>query len=146
MKHIESYEQRDVISWARIASRQYPELEWLHSSLNGVKVNSIRQAQILKAEGMKSGICDLFLPLPKWTFNDSGDKIMQYAGLYIEMKKPKTASSAKGSLSQSQKDFIEYANSVGYKASVAYGAREAIQIIKDYLNLPSALIIRKEKK
>ena len=124
MIHSESKEQKAVIKWARDMQRYFPALTWLHSSQAGVKM-SATQARIAKAEGMLSGISDLFLPYPN----------KEYAGLYIEMKKPKTATSAKGVLSQNQKDFLEYANKVGYKAIVAYGATEAISYLKEYLEI-----------
>ena len=124
MKHLESQEQKAVIKWARLNVKHFPCLSWLHSSQAGVKMTAT-QARIAKAEGMISGISDLFLPLP----------LGKYAGLYIEMKKQKTATSAKGVLSQNQKDFLDYANSVGYKAVVAYGAIEAIGYIKEYLGI-----------
>lgn len=124
MKHLESQEQKAVIKWARLNVKHFPCLNWLHSSQAGVKMTAT-QARIAKAEGMISGISDLFLPYPN----------NEYAGLYIEMKKQKTATSAKGVLSQNQKDFLDYANAVGYKAVVAYGAIEAIGYIKEYLGI-----------
>lgn len=124
MIHSESKEQKAVIRWARDMQRYFPALTWLHSSQAGVKMSAI-QARIAKAEGMLSGISDLFLPYPN----------KEYAGLYIEMKKPKTDTSAKGVLSQNQKDFLGYANKVGYKAVVAYGATEAIGYLKEYLEI-----------
>lgn len=120
--HRESAEQQAVIKWAELLSKRYPPLKWLHSSQAGVKL-SITQARIAKAEGLKAGIADLFLPYPS----------KEYAGLYIEMKRPKTNASAKGTLSNSQREFLEYANKVGYKAVVSYGAQEAIAEIKKYL-------------
>lgn len=128
MIHLESNEQKAVIKWARLAQREYPCLKWLHCSLNGIKFSSVKQAARMKSEGMVSGISDLFLPQPKII-----DGKMIYAGLYIELKRPKVAGLQKGTLSQAQKEFIEYANSVGYKAVVAFGAMEAISIIKEYL-------------
>lgn len=122
--HRESAEQQAVVKWAELASKRYPPLKWLHSSQAGVKL-TITQARTAKAEGLKAGIADLFLPYPN----------NQYAGLYIEMKRPKTATSAKGTLSEAQREFLDYANSVGYKAVVSYGANEAIAEIKKYLGL-----------
>ena len=62
MKHHESAHQQQVIEWARWASRsaKYPMLEMLHCSLNGVKLSKT-QAGIAKAQGMLSGVPDLFL-------------------------------------------------------------------------------------
>lgn len=123
MIHLESNEQKAVIKWARLAQREYPCLKWLHCSLSGVKLRSVQEGARLKAEGMVAGICDLFLPYPN----------NNYAGLYIEMKKRNIKGQSKGIVSEAQKDFIEYANIVGYKAVVCYGADEAITTIKEYL-------------
>lgn len=134
MNHLESKEQRAVIKWANLSLGKYPMLKWLHSSQAGVKMNTI-QASIAKAEGMKSGISDIFLPYPICSDNGDGTHRMIYAGLYIEMKRPKVANVSKGVISQNQKDFLEYANKVGYKAVVCYGATEAIEAIKNYLEM-----------
>lgn len=123
MIHLESNEQKAVIKWARLAQREYPCLKWLHCSLSGVKLRSVQEGARLKAEGMVAGICDLFLPYPN----------NNYTGLYIEMKKRNIKGQSKGIVSEAQKDFIEYANIVGYKAVVCYGADEAITTIKEYL-------------
>ena len=66
MKHMEADQQKQVVTWARWASKsnKYPMLEMLHCSLNGVKLSPI-QASIAKAQGMLSGVPDLFLPVPK---------------------------------------------------------------------------------
>ncbi len=57
MKHMEAEQQKQVVTWARWASKsgKYPMLEMLHCSLNGVKLSAI-QASIAKAQGMLSGV------------------------------------------------------------------------------------------
>lgn len=125
MQHLESNEQKAVIKWARLAQREYPCLKWLHCSLSGVKLRSAQEGARLKAEGMVAGISDIYLPYPNG----------KYAGLYIEMKKRNIKGQSKGVVSQAQKEFIDYANSVGYKAVVCYGADEAITTIKKYLSV-----------
>ena len=82
MKHLESIQQTQVIEWSKWAYKskptQYPMLNMLHCSLNGVKLSGT-QARIAKAQGMLSGVPDLFLPVPKNGFH----------GLFIEMKSEK---------------------------------------------------------
>lgn len=136
MKHYESLEQQAVVRWARLSVKEYPCLKWLHSSLSGVKVRSIKEGARLKMEGNVAGIADLFLPYPiiKECRNLCGANRIIYAGLYIEMKRKAIGNTQKGVLSQAQKDFLAYANEVGYKAIVCYGADEAISAIKEYLN------------
>jgi len=65
LKHLEAEHQKTVVEWARWASRsaKYPMLNMLHCSLNGVKLSKT-QAGIAKAQGMLSGVPDLFLPVP----------------------------------------------------------------------------------
>lgn len=117
MKHLEAAHQAQVMEWSRWAYKtgKYPMLNMLHCSLNGVKL-SATQARIAKAQGMLSGVPDLFLPLPKNGFH----------GLYIEMK------SEKGRLTENQQWFLSNAESLGYKTAVCYSAKEAIDAIEAY--------------
>lgn len=117
MKHLESAHQAQVMEWSKWAYKtgKYPMLNMLHCSLNGVKL-SATQARIAKAQGMLSGVPDLFLPLPK-----NG-----HHGLYIEMK------SEKGRLTENQQWFLSNAESLGYKTAVCYSAKEAIDAIEAY--------------
>jgi hypothetical protein len=106
-------------------------LEWLHAIPNGgargdnARSRAIRGNQ-LKAEGVKAGVYDMFLPFP----------LNGFSGLYIELKTPeKKAKTDRGAggVSEQQIAFGNYAVSAGYKAVVAYGADEAIEAIKEYL-------------
>lgn len=71
----------------------------------------------LKRMGMRKGFPDLFIPEPRAPFH----------GLLIEMKvhpnKP----------TKDQIEWIEKLNRKGYKAIVCYGATEAINTIREYL-------------
>lgn len=109
-----------------------PALEWFHAIPNGgsrgddAKSRKIRGAQ-LKAEGVRQGVADTFLPWP------SGE----WHGLYIEMKKPTErpkSETAKGGVSDEQRRFGEYAKRVGYGWVVCYDWEEAAAIIEQYLN------------
>lgn len=97
-------------------------LTYLHAIPNGGSRGSdTRSAAIvgskMKAEGVKRGIPDIFLPWPAPGL---------YHGLYIELK------TLKGRLSKEQKAFLEYANSVGYLAVCCHGYLEAVNIIEGY--------------
>jgi hypothetical protein len=94
---------------------KYPMLNMLHCSLNGVKLSKT-QAGIAKAQGMLSGVPDLFLPVPK-----NG-----YHGLFIEMKY------GSNKVTENQEKFLQNAANVGYAVSVCYSAQEAIKRIEDY--------------
>lgn len=105
-------------------------LEWIHHIPNGgsrgsdAKSRAIRGAK-LKAEGVKSGVIDIFWPNP----------IGSYCGLYIEMKAPKEKpkkSTSKGGLSEDQIKFGNYVMSVGYCVKVCYTYLEAVNALKEY--------------
>lgn len=84
---------------------------------NGGKRN-IKTAADLKAEGVKAGVPDISLPYPT----------SRHHGLYIEMKREKG-----GRVSDKQKEWLEYLNSVGYLAVVCKGFEEAKDCILQYL-------------
>lgn len=112
--HEEHNEQVMLMQWWALSCRQWdiPE-ECLFAIPNGARTN-IGAAVKLKAEGVRSGVPDLFLAYPK------GDK----HGLFIEMKKVKG-----GKVSENQKKVIAMLNKNGYYAVVANGfewARKAI--------------------
>ena len=111
----EAIEQAKVIVWARDNERNYPYLQLLHCSLNGVKMTKAQAGRAI-AQGMKKGVADLFLPV----------KQGGYGGLYIEMK------SAKGRISIEQSKFLKDVSDNGYAAFVCYSANEAIKRIEDY--------------
>jgi hypothetical protein len=68
-------------------------------------------------EGMVSGVPDAFIPFPSNGLH----------GLFIEFK------AKGGTLSLPQEEFLNYARSVGYKAEVVFSLREALTVLKDYL-------------
>lgn len=115
-----------------------PMLKWMHAIPNGgtrgddAKTRAIRGGA-LKAEGVRQGVGDTFLPYP--IFTPQGEA---YAGLYIEMKKPSLkpkSATAKGGLSDEQIEFSDYVTSVGYIYRVCYTWREAANVVKWYIGL-----------
>jgi hypothetical protein len=100
-----------------------PELRWLHAIANGgargddAKSRAIRGGQ-LKAEGVKSGVSDISLPVKRG----------RYSGLYIELKKEK------GKPSPEQKEFGAFVLEQGFGFAICYGWEEAVKVITDYLN------------
>lgn len=83
-------------------------------------LRSKRTAAMLKAEGVKAGVPDLFIPLPRGEF----------AGLFCEMKDVKGRPPRK-----SQMEWLELLNAQGYAAYWAKGAEQAIQLIQSYVSL-----------
>ena len=112
----ESLEQQQVITWANFMRHKYPELELLHHIPNGGK-RSKSEAKRFQAEGVKSGVPDLCLPVPR-----SG-----YHGLYIEMKKQG------GVISKDQSKWLQELSKQGYMVAVCYGSEAAEQMLEDYL-------------
>jgi hypothetical protein len=112
----EHHHQVAVINWAKLMERKWPELRWLHAIPNGGQRNVI-VAKKLKAEGVRKGVSDLFLPVARRGFH----------GLYIEMKR------LKGSPTDEQSHFIAFALEQGYHAGVYHGWEAAIQGIEHYM-------------
>ena len=116
MKQLESAEQQALFQWAAYNTGRLPELSLLYHVPNGGKRDVITAAR-LKAEGVKAGIPDLFLPVSRKGFH----------GLYVEMK-------AKGGrLSDYQKKWIKELEHQGYLVLVCYGWQEASKEIQEYL-------------
>ena len=97
---------------------KYPILRWLYSVPNGLKLHPAITTQMLN-EGAKAGIPDLFLPV----------RSANYSGLYIEMK------SAKGRLTEQQKQFKIFAESQGFKLIVPRSCDEALKEILNYCGI-----------
>lgn len=115
----EAEEQENVISWAELAIVQYPELKLLHHIPNGGS-RDVREAVNLKRQGVKSGVPDLCLPVPRG----------KYHGLYIELKRIKG-----GRVSDEQQQWLTELQNVGYRAVVCKGWEAAKTEIEWYLNL-----------
>jgi hypothetical protein len=96
----EHFEQCLLVQWFR---RKWPDVRIFAIPNGGYR--SRATAGRLKAEGVLSGVPDLFVPA--W-------------GLWIEMKRAKG-----GSLSAEQKDFIKYLESVGFSCIVGKGNQDA---------------------
>lgn len=119
LKVTESQIQIMIFDWASFQKGKYPELELMFHVPNGGS-RHVLEAVNLKKQGVKSGVPDIVLPAPKG----------KYHGLYLELKATK-----KNKPSDNQKWWIEELNNQGYKAEVAYGFDEAIQVITSYLEL-----------
>lgn len=117
-KRSESTEQTRVMNWARRNEYRCPELALLHHIPNGGSRNKIEAAN-LKAQGVKSGVPDLCLPVPKGEFH----------GFYIEMKFGKNKPSEK------QRWWLEKLEEKGYMTAVCWSATEAMDAIATYLGI-----------
>nr|WP_110461497.1 VRR-NUC domain-containing protein [Ruminiclostridium sufflavum] len=93
-----------------------PELELMYHIPNGGKRN-ITTAKRLKAEGVKAGVPDICLPVPRGV----------YHGLYIELKAGRNITTEK------QDEWLEALDSNGYFTAVCYGWEKASKVITNYL-------------
>jgi hypothetical protein len=124
IKLTEHQEQVLIFHWAQLASRQDLRLKLLFAIPNaggyvgGFKAN-MRRVMSMIAEGLKSGVPDICLPVP----------IGQYHGLYIELKR----NDKKARVSEEQAGWLNSLTEMGYRAVVCYGADEAMNKIKEYL-------------
>ena len=95
---------------------RYPELEWLHAVPNG-GFRHAATAGRMKAEGVKGGVPDVSLPVPRGG----------YHGLYIEMKAPGEITNPK------QNRCIRFLRDQGYCVQVFDDWYAAWTFIIDYL-------------
>ena len=104
----EHQEQVTFVQWFEIQHKKVK----IMAIPNGGKRNKIT-ASLLKREGVKSGVPDLFVP--QWL-------------LWIEMKRQKG-----GSLSQAQREWKKYLEECGYTVLVTKGASDAISQVNHFL-------------
>lgn len=119
------------------APPKVPALEWFHAIHNQGHGDKVRGANA-KAEGVRKGVADTFLPWPVYEPcpADSQIMMMKWAGLYIEMKKPTErpkSETAKGGVSDEQRRFGEYAKRVGYGWVVCYDWEQAASYLRSYI-------------
>lgn len=112
-------EQVAVIKWAQAMTRTCSDLALLHAVPNGGARNEAVGGK-LKAEGVRAGVPDLCLPVPRDTWH----------GLYIEMKR-RTG----GQVRQAQRWWIDQLRSQGYRVAVCEGSDEAIELLEEYLDI-----------
>ena len=123
--HQEHYDQCTVFQWAGYKKARHPELALLYAVPNsghGGKGN-VRKGVWLKAEGLKSGVPDICLPVAR----------QGHHGLYIEMKV------GKNKPTDNQKWWLDALAEQGYRTEVADGSVEAIAILMDYLGVKTGI-------
>ena len=119
----ESVEQTRLFQWAKMQSAAYPEIGLLFHIPNGGK-RYAATAKRLKAEGVKAGVPDLFLPVAR-----GGEH-----GLFIELKKEHG-----NKATEKQNEWLDALRKQGYTAAVCYGWYEAARLIYLYLGIEKAV-------
>jgi hypothetical protein len=108
---------RQIEHHIQIQVKQY--LDWNNYEFFAVPNGSARHiiiAKKLKAEGVKSGVADIFICLGNEKFH----------GLFIEVKAPK------GYQSPNQKEFEIRVKKLGYEYKIVRSVDDLIQVLKEY--------------
>ena len=114
--------QIDIFNWIREHELKHPVLRTIFHTPNSFFGTNFGVITHLKKMGMRKGVYDIIVPVSKGN----------YAGLWIEVKKPK------GKLSLEQLQYIDLINNNSDHPTLfktTYDAGEGIQIIKDYLKI-----------
>lgn len=114
-EHTEGVRLMRAISYHLVA---VPELQWFFHVPNGGWRHKTVAAK-LRGEGLKPGVADYCLPVPRGG----------YHGLFLELK------AGKGRASDSQKDFADFVAAQGYKHVFVTGWEAAYQAVKDYMGI-----------
>ena len=114
---LERDEQTLLFEWSEYAECTYPELQYMYHVPNEGR-RSAAQAASLHLQGLKSGVPDICLPVPRGG----------YGALYIELKRKRG-----GVVSKEQKKWVDGLNAVGNKAVVCRGFEEARDAIIAYM-------------
>lgn len=111
--------QRAIVLWAKLNAPRYGELDMLFAIPNG-GFRHIGTAMKLKAEGVRSGVPDLFLAVPSTGIH----------GLFLEVKRGKS-----GQVSRTQAEWRAQLAHYGYAVSIVRSVDEGISRLKSYLNI-----------
>lgn len=119
----EHAQQVAFFAWCAQQAKTDPRLKWVHAIPNGGERNKITASR-MKAEGVRSGVADVFIPIP----------CGQYHGLYIEFKKPGIENHRDGGLKKDQIEFRDFVLSQNFGHFVAYTYLQAIEVTLNYLS------------
>ena len=108
----EGVEQATLFSWAQMRTYWYPELTLMFHIPNGGK-RSKAEAGRFRAEGVKSGVPDICLPVARGG----------YHGLFIELKRQHGNTTTKN-----QDTWLADLREQGYATAVAYGWEHAANL------------------
>jgi hypothetical protein len=102
--------------FALLRRMNHPAGTWAFAIPNGFLDSKSKRIRAWK-EGVLSGVSDIFIPFPSKGFH----------GLFLEFK------SEGGTLTKAQKEFLNHARSVGYKAEKVSSLKEALTVLKEYI-------------
>lgn len=114
----EHLEQVAFFEWIEVAQRREPRLAATFAVPNGAHLaRGAITFNTLREEGLRPGVPDVFIPIPKEGFH----------GLFLEFKY------GANKLSGEQERWIQALISLGYCVRVPYSCDEAIDAVKQYL-------------
>ena len=117
LKKNEGQEQELIFQWAKLHYGKYPELARCMFAIPNGGTRIKKEAWALKRQGVKAGVSDITIQVPRGG----------YHGLWLELKvKPNKAT-------EEQIKFLEAMKEQGYYTVIAYGALEAVDVIKRYM-------------
>lgn len=108
--------QVTLFSWAALEQHRFPELEFMFAVPNGGKRDP-RVAAKLKLEGVRRGVPDVWLPVPRGG----------YHGLVFEMKSGDNKETAE------QKKYLRFLSQQGYLTATCYTWEDAKVLVENYL-------------
>lgn len=114
----EASQQKALFCWSALPEtrQEFPELKFIFAVPNGGTRNKIEAAN-LKAQGVKSGVPDICLPVPRGGCH----------ALFIELKVPG------GKMNDTQYEYKDFLLSQGYVCEVCIGWNQARNVILSYL-------------
>lgn len=127
----EHAEQVLLFQRAELNANHRPELRLLHAVQNWAGVKGPREGARRKAEGVRAGVPDVHLPVPRGG----------YASLFIEMKqrrpcvtKTKGVRMVETKPTAAQVEWIEALRTAGNRVEVCHSAEEAWDVLMRYLD------------
>lgn len=114
--------QSEYFKILKLNESKYPRLGFIFAIPNGGK-RHIATAVKMKAEGVKRGVPDIFIPIP----------VRYYSGFFLEVK------TEKGVLSEYQKSYKFYLESQNYKYCVCRSVQKLIYETGKYLEINLAI-------
>jgi hypothetical protein len=117
----EHEEQAALVSLCRAYEARYPALGMAYAIPNGGARHKATAARLM-AEGVRAGVPDLCIPVPR----------RGYHGLYIELKRTRG-----GRLSEAQFAYAAALRGYGHRVEVCAGWYAAWAVICDYLEIPN---------
>ena len=120
----ESALQSQCVAWFK---GEFPNI--IIFAIPNAAKRSFRLAAKMKREGMVSGIPDLFVANGCITQNCIYPQVLEYYGLFIEMKR-----TPKDKTTDNQNHYLQKLQDAGYKTAVCHSFEEFVKVTKEYLS------------